>query len=405
MPGYPVLNIEITDPSLEVCLSTLKLPCAIVLRRKGSPIDFLLPGEIPIDATVDDVLRLMKERAGPRWTEVESKDVAHHNPTIQFPTITAAICTRDRSDRLARCLTSLTSVTLPAGFPSTHFTILVVDNAPATAETKAIVAGYPGIRYVCEPRPGLDFARNRAWKEAQGSIIAYLDDDVVADAEWLKGFLDAYRAFPDAAAFTGLVLPYQLETEAQLLFEKREGFRKGFARTIFGQGIPSDPLFPARAQQFGVGANMAFVREVLEEIGGFDDALDAGPTLPGGGDLDIFYRILRTGHRLVYEPRFLVFHEHRQEISALRRQYFGWGLSFMAFLTKSIRADRGEWRKLLSLLLSWSHYQLVLLIRGVAGKREYRPDFVLAEVAGGIIGLCGKYSRSLRRVERIRESQ
>ena len=49
----------------------------------------------------------------------------------------------------------------------------------------------------------------------------------------------------------------------------------------------------------------------VRELGGFDEALDTGPPLPGGGDLDIWSRLARAGHPLVYEPRLLVFHRHR----------------------------------------------------------------------------------------------
>jgi GT2 family glycosyltransferase len=148
---------------------------------------------------------------------------------------------------------------------------------------------------------------------------------------------------------------------------------------------------------------MAFRRDVLEIMGGFDEALDTGPPLSGGGDLDIFFRILRSGRELVYEPSYLVFHEHRRETAALRRQYYSWGLSFMAFLTKVYRADslsRGRVRKL---IVWWLQYQTGLLLRGLKGRKEFRPDFVLAEVAGGARGLCGEYGRSVRRIRRLRE--
>ncbi len=111
---------------------------------------------------------------------------------------------------------------------------------------------------------------------------------------------------------------------------------------------------------FGAGANMAFARDVLERIGGFDEALDTGPPLPGGGDLDMFYRIVRSGYTLVYEPRYLVFHEHRREISDLRRQYKSWGLGMMSFVAKAYRTDPTERKKILRLILWWMRYQTLL---------------------------------------------
>ena len=67
------------------------------------------------------------------------------------------------------------------------FEVLVIDNAPSDDATAELVKTFPGVRYVPEPRPGLDFARNRAWIEATGELIAYLDDDVIVDSGWLAG--------------------------------------------------------------------------------------------------------------------------------------------------------------------------------------------------------------------------
>src|ERR1017187_7848104 len=94
------------------------------------------------------------------------------------------------------------------------------------------------------------------------------------------------------------VLPMELETEAQVVFEKRGGFRRGFNRIRYGPVLPGNALYPGGAGIFEAGANMAFSAEVLRRMGGFDEALDTGPAVPGGGDLDIFYRVIRACPRL-----------------------------------------------------------------------------------------------------------
>ena len=89
------------------------------------------------------------------------------------------------------------------------------------------------------------------------------------------------------------------------------------------------------AGSFGAGCNMVFRREAVLALGGFDEALDTGPPLPGGGDLDIFYRVARAGAADRLRARMLVYHQHRQDRDALRRQYWTWGPGFMAFVAKS----------------------------------------------------------------------
>src|SRR5207244_11842304 len=100
-------------------------------------------------------------------------------------------------------------------------------------------------------------------------------------------------------------LPYELETAAQVQCEEYGGFGRGFERRVFRTG----PARCGRAAaehggsgKFGTGANMAFRKTVFTEIGLFDPALDVGTVTNGGGDLDMFLRVLRAGHTLVYEP-------------------------------------------------------------------------------------------------------
>jgi hypothetical protein len=147
---------------------------------------------------------------------------------------------------------------------------------------------------------------------------------------------------------------------------------------------------------------MAFRREVLLKLGGFDEALDTGASLPGGGDLDIFYRIIRTGHSLVYEPQYLVFHQHRRETMELRRQYGGWGLSFMTFLVKSYKSDHPNRHKLAGLLCWWFLHQLWQVAKSLAGRHALPSDMIFAELRGGVSGLLGGYSRSVKRIEQLR---
>jgi len=148
---------------------------------------------------------------------------------------------------------------------------------------------------------------------------------------------------------------------------------------------------------------MAFRRDVLLELGSFDEALDTGGPLPGGGDLDIFYRVVRAGYPLVYEPQYLIYHQHRREMEKLQRQYWSWGSGFMAFVVKSYQNDPEQRMKILRLIAWWFlRYQPQQLFDSYFGSRTLPVRMVWAELWGGIKGLFGEYGRSQRRIEQIR---
>jgi hypothetical protein len=97
---------------------------------------------------------------------------------------------------------------------------------------------------------------------------------------------------------------------------------------------PRDLLW---ASSFGVGANMAFRRELFDRIGGFDPALDVGTPSRGAGDVEMFHRLVTAGHTLVYEPAALVRHLHRIDMESLREQLRDNGRSFGCYLLTCAR--------------------------------------------------------------------
>ncbi|MEP6688991.1 MAG: glycosyltransferase, partial [Gemmatimonadales bacterium] len=246
------------------------------------------------------------------------------------PSVTVAVCTRDRPEDLARCLDALQALRYPA------LELLVVDNAPATDDTERLVRARAGVRYVREPAPGLDWARNRAIAEATGDVIAFTDDDVVVDPDWAGALAAVFRDDPRAGAVTGLVRPLELETEAQRLFERYRSFARGSARlrAMVPPGTESVAARYGMSGSFGTGANMAFRRRLFDEFGGFDPCLGAGTVTRGGDDLEIFFRVVKTGWALVYEPAAVVHHRHRREMAELMGQIRDHGISFSSYVVR-----------------------------------------------------------------------
>src|SRR5690606_31184923 len=125
----------------------------------------------------------------------------------------------------------------------------------------------------------------------------FLDDDAVADRGWSQAFRSRFEARRALGGCTGRVEPLETETESQRLFEANGGFSRGLSpirlpadmvRPLHGRHAP--PI--AWSVSIGCGASMAVRKDAVDAIGGFDTALDMGAVLPGGGDLDILWRLL-----------------------------------------------------------------------------------------------------------------
>jgi GT2 family glycosyltransferase len=294
----------------------------VLVRSQGRPVGTLL-GSVPEGTEPKAVLTALARKSGLRGP-------APGEPP-EPPLTSVVVATRERAGQLARALDSLLAQDHP------DFEIVVVDNAPVTTGTRDLVERKYGerVRYVREPVPGLAVAHNRGIEAARGKVIAFTDDDVVADPRWLTELTAPFTADPGLGCVTGLILPARLSTAAQVLLESHGGFSKGFAPRTYDPGDPpaDEPLFPFTAGRFGSGANMAFRASVLRAVGGFDPATGAGTPARGGDDLYGFVRVLAEGHRLRYTPQALVWHHHRDTWRDLETQAYGYGAGLTAYLT------------------------------------------------------------------------
>jgi GT2 family glycosyltransferase len=252
------------------------------------------------------------------------------------PFVSVIVPTHNRPEQLALCLNSLMALRY------SQYEIIVVDNAPSTNTTADLIQRLsrctPNIRYVREERQGSSLARNCGMKVARGEILAFTDDDVVVDAYWLLELVRAISSDEKVACATSLVLPMELETQAQAWFEEFGGFNKGFSRRVFERKAKQGdtPLYPYAAGHFGTGAGMAFRATFLRSIGGFDPALGIGSTPIGGEDLAAFLEVILRGYKLVYEPASFLYHPSQRDYTGLRKQIYNYGMGPMAILMKVV---------------------------------------------------------------------
>jgi O-antigen biosynthesis protein len=286
----------------------------IALIKSGLPV----VGEIPTHGLTVDADRLAFVAERKRLLE-------------KAPAISVVLCTRDRPKRVAECIRQVARQRYPT------YEIVVVDNAPTDPDAVPVVldtidARVP-VRYVREPRAGLSWARNAGWRAADADIIAFLDDDEIPDEHWLAELVRGFSARSNVGCVTGMVLPAELRTEPQQWFEDLGGFRqgRGFAQEIFDPEHPQSPIYPF--PPFGAGANMAFRREVLVDIDGFDVALGAGTPAKASEETLAFARARLAEHTIVYQPTAMVAHYHRETLGELKTQLHNYSIGTTAHYT------------------------------------------------------------------------
>jgi glycosyltransferase involved in cell wall biosynthesis len=356
---------------------------------------------------------------GVRWTASAPAAAAQRPPFISVVVAT----TMRRLDQLDRCLASLLGVDYP------DFEVILVDNRPdataARAELHARLSVDPRVRVVSEARPGISAARNHGARVARGDLVAFTDDDAVAHPAWLRGIGNRFQTEPAVDCVSGVVLPAELETPAQIWFERsgsklEQRYRPvsyhndGRWRTLrlgslrrarfeitatsgdeddHGAGHQVEKHLVYRAGKFGMGANIAFRREALRSLGWFDETLGSGTAARGAEDIAAIARLVHRGGRITMDPAVIVSHYHRPDYASSRRQMYGYGVGATAALTALMRSDP---RHLIGLMYLVRPGVRVLFAKSAGRKADsYPSELARMELRGLVVGPFA-YLRSLR---------
>jgi len=297
--------------------------------------------------------------------------------------LTVAICTHERPADLGRALDSL------AGQHDRDFSTLVIDNAPRSRATADVVTRSPLDRcdYLIEPQKGLSRARNTALAHVGTDLMAWMDDDEMADPDWIGRIKQGFRHPSGPVAVCGVMLPAELETDAQVLFEQYGGFNKGrgLDPEALTTGSPTvvSPLYPLPA--VGSGGNMAFRTAALRGAGGFDPDLGAGTRTHGGEETKVFATLLRSGGTVLHWPAAITWHVHRRGMDELERQFYGYSAGLTAFYASMIRSEPSTvWE--MARLVPHALRDLGLRDGGIRSE-EVPEDFPAVLLAAGRRGL------------------
>jgi glycosyltransferase involved in cell wall biosynthesis len=250
-----------------------------------------------------------------------SEDRLSHTRGNYSPSCSVIVCTRNRPTQLHRCLTALANLNYP------DYEVVVVDNAPRDQQTREVAARW-GVRYILEPVPGVSRARNRGALACESEVVAYLDDDAVADREWLTVLAGDF-ADPLVAAVTGAILPLDRGAHASpWSASSTERSRQVVDRQTSGW------FKSANFGELGDGSNMVFRRSAFDIWPGFDEKLGRGTIVGGGEEHYAFFTLIERGFRIVHNPEAIVRHPDPATADQWRQRHLELAAFTGAYITR-----------------------------------------------------------------------
>lgn len=317
-------------------------------------------------------------------TEAESPAEGYRGgPSRRTVSVVIATCANPKA--LERAITSV----LETGYEPLE--VVVVENRPPAPSTRRVVEDLSGkgrVRYFEEPRPGVSWARNAGLASVDAELVAFIDDDVVVDKAWIESAIAAFESPEHASCVTGRILPLELQTPSQAVFDQFAAFDKGAERRVFRseESRRADPLFPYAAGHIGSGANIFVKHDVVMGMGGFDPRLGPGTVTVGGEDLDLFIRLAHAGRTIIYDPAVMLKHDHPDTASALRRHAYYYGIGLTAVLGKQLLHGPAR-AKLLRTIPAGIRYGLDPTSRKNAMKsQDYPKSLDVLERIGMLLG-------------------
>ena len=230
------------------------------------------------------------------WNELTVADLRD-----DWPSVSVLICAYNAEDTIDECLRHTCQLDYP------NLEIIVVDDG-STDATAAITRRHPRARLVQIDHAGLSVGRNAGLAAASGEIVAYLDSDAYPSPEWLYYLVLGF----DGRRVAGVGGPNVPPPDDPV----------GAHRVARSPGGPVHVLVSDDRAEHVPGCNMAFWREVLLEVGGFDPIYTAA-----GDDVDVCWKVLDAGWEIGFHPGALVWHHRRPGLRAYLRQQRGYGRS------------------------------------------------------------------------------
>jgi O-antigen biosynthesis protein len=237
------------------------------------------------------------------------------------PRVSVVVCSYNGGRTLEQCLKSLLVLNYP------DYEVIVVDDG-STDDTPAILDHFPRVRVLRQPNHGLSVARNVGLHAATGEIVAYTDSDCFVDPDWLTHLVyQLQRSGADAVGGPNLT--------------PEDGWQAACVAASPRQ--PTHVLESDQLAEHVPGCNMAFRRDALLAINGFDPIYRKA-----GDDVDVCWRLQQAGRWITFAPGAFVWHHRRQGPRTYLRQQAGYGeaeaLLYFKHPDKFNSRGDGKWR-------------------------------------------------------------
>jgi GT2 family glycosyltransferase len=216
-----------------------------------------------------------------------------------YPRVSVVVCAFNAAQTMEACLTSLERLNYP------DYEVIVVNDG-STDATRAIAEGHRSVRLINQENKGLSVARNVGIAAAKGEIVAFTDSDCVADADWLFYLVAKFQS-SKLSAVGGPNFPPPEDTMVP-------------SCVAVSPGGPTHVLLSDEVAEHIPGCNMAFRRDALNEVGGFDPLFRAA-----GDDVDLCWRLQNRGYTIGFSPAAVVWHFRRNTVHDYVKQQRGYG--------------------------------------------------------------------------------
>lgn len=250
--------------------------------------------------------------------------------------ISVVICTYNRSVYIKDAMESLYNQTLPKD----QYEVIVVNNN-STDNTEQVCKSFlethslGHYQYMNESKQGASFARNTGASFARSPLLCFMDDDAIADKDYLEKIVNFFAKYPDAGGLGGRIIPRYIPREPKWMSH--------YVSSLVGHFHYSDTISVFTANKYPLESNMIIRKSDFDAINGFNPALPGvvGTLRIGGEGKDFFFRLKELGRTIYYDPSIRV--QHVVEVPKLTREYMYRVASGIGRGERVRIKEQGEW--------------------------------------------------------------